>query len=127
MSDTNDVQLYDLRRKTYPNQRGDSFRSLQVFLCPICAALTNKVVMGGYPGYGVRAVCPNSVEDWHHNLEDRVGLLHKFPHPKSYKEELQKEIDEMREAYKSLIKNDIVGNPDMNLMSAVTNTRSFHA
>ena len=56
------TRLYDIPLRNYPSQRGDTFRSLQVFKCWVCNALTNKVVMGGYPGYGVRAICPNSSE-----------------------------------------------------------------
>ena len=46
MSET--VKLYDLRERNYPDKRGDVFRSLQVFECRVCGALTNRVVMGGY-------------------------------------------------------------------------------
>lgn len=116
-------QLYDIRRKDYPDERGDVFRSLQVFECWVCEALSNRVIMGGYPGYGVRAVCPNSSECWHHELEERMAWLAK-PHPQSCKDALQKEIDEIKKQYQGKIKNDLEGNPDMSLKRLITNTFS---
>lgn len=118
------VKLYDIRRRDYPNQRGDSFRSLQVFECWVCGSVTNRVVMGGYPGYGVRAICPNSAERWHHELDDKIELLGKS-HPKSYKEELEKEIKALQKARAKDIKKDIKGHPDFNLKNAVSNVRSY--
>ncbi len=121
---TKKVKLFDLKKKDYPHQRGDVFRSRQVAECWVCQALTNRVVMGGHPGYGVRLVCPNSSECWHHELENKLKLLHP-PHPKSYKDELQKEIDEMKKLHKKDIKNDLEGNYDKTQKRPVTNVRSF--
>ena len=118
------VKLYDIEKHNYPSNRGDVFRSLQVFECGICKAMTNEVVMGGSMSYGVRTVCPNSSECWHHELEDKVELL-KQPHPKMYKDALKKEIDQIRKKNKSKIKNDIKGEPDLKLKDEVTNTWSF--
>ena len=118
------TRLYDIPLRNYPSQRGDTFRSLQVFKCWVCNALTNKVVMGGYPGYGVRAICPNSSECWHHELEDKLMRLNKS-HPQSYEKELQKEIGDIKRLHEKDVKNDLEGNPDMNLRRPVTNTRSF--
>lgn len=75
-----EVKLYDIRKRDYPNKRGDSFRSLQVFKCWVCGALTNQVIMGGYLGYGVRAICPQSDQCWHHELEEKIRWLNN-PHP----------------------------------------------
>jgi len=119
-----EIVLYDLRKRNYPNKRGDSFRSLQVFECWVCGVLTNEVVMGGSHGYGVRVICPQSAECWHHELELKVNLLRQ-PHPKTYKAELQQEIDEIKKRHKRQIKNDIVGSPDFSLRENVTNVRSF--
>lgn len=118
------VILYDIRKKNYPHERGDDFRSLQVFECWVCGSFTNQVVMGGSPGYGVRAICPQSAECWHHELEKKVKLLAQ-PHPKTYKAELQHEIEEIKEKKKEHIKNDIAGSPDFTLKESVTNTCSF--
>jgi hypothetical protein len=119
-----EAKLFDIRKKNYPNKRGDVFRSLQIFECWVCKATTNKVVMGGSPGYGIRAVCPNSSECWHHEIEEKIKLLDK-PHPKSYAEELKKEVKEALEKHKEDIKNDIEGNPDPELKRSVTNTKSY--
>lgn len=121
---TDRITLYDIRKHDYPNKRGDHFRSLQVFECWVCNALTNEVVMGGSMGYGVRAVCPNSAECWHHELEAKIKLLD-MPHPKSYKQELQKEIDELKQKHRSKVKNDLKGEPDYSLKLTVTNTKSW--
>ena len=118
------VKLYDLTKSDYPNQRGDSFRSIQVFVCWVCDALSNKVIMGGHPGYGVRAKCPNSAQCWHHEFEEKMLLLRE-PHPKSYKDELQNEINELKRQH-GPVKNDLKGDPDMSLpRRAVTNTKSY--
>ena len=120
----NKVRIYDLEERNYPNQRGDSFRSLQVFECWVCGALTNWVIMGGSPGYGVRTVCQQSSLEWHHELEDKISLLQK-PHPKSYKQELEKEISQLREKHEKEIKNNLVGDYDLNQKRLMTNVRSY--
>lgn len=118
------LKLFDLTKRNYPSQRGDTFRSLQVSECWVCGALSNRVVMGGSPGYGVRVVCPNSSECWHHELEKKVEWLDK-PHPRSYKDELQKKVDEMKLQHREDVRNDLKGNPDMTLPHRwVTNTFS---
>lgn len=121
---TEQVRLYDIRDKDYPNNRGDTFLSLQVFECWVCGSTTNQVIMGGYPGYGIRAICPNSREGWHHDIEDKINLARK-PHPTFYQKEIDAEIQDMKERRKSSIKNDVVGEPDFNLKRWVTNTWSF--
>ena len=68
-------KLYDLRKRDYPNKRGNHFRSLQVFECWVCGALSNEVVMGGWPGYGIRCICPSATECWHHDLENKINLF----------------------------------------------------
>ena len=118
------VKLYDLETEKYPHERGDCFRSRQVFECPICGGLTNRVVMGGYPGWGLRAVCPNSSECWHHELEDKIRWLSN-PHPQGYRDALEAEIIELRTRDQPLAKNDLVGEPDLSLRRRVTNTRSY--
>lgn len=118
------LHLYDIRDRNYPNQRGDIFRSLQVFKCPLCDAVTNRVIMQGAHGYGVRAVCPNAGEGWHHLLEDKLKLQNPH-HPGTYRAELQAEIDELKKTATVLAKNDILGEPDFSLISSVTNTRAY--
>lgn len=117
------VKLFDLSKRDYPNQRGDTFRSLQVSECWVCGALSNRVVIGGSHGYGIRVVCPNSSECWHHKLEEKMEWLAK-PHPQSYKRELQKEVDKIKISIQEYVKGDIDGNPDMSLKRSMTNTFS---
>ncbi len=109
-----EVKLYDLREHKYPSQRGDTFRSLQIFECETCGAVTNSMLMGGYPGYGLRYYCPNSQENWHKELQEMIKLSSQ-PHPKFYKDELKKEIEGHRKKHKDDVKNDILGNPDFSL------------
>ncbi|RJQ37511.1 hypothetical protein C4552_00545 [Candidatus Parcubacteria bacterium] len=113
--------LFDLREHAYPSRRGDSFRSLQVFECWVCRAQTNRVVMGGWPGLGVRAPCPNAIECWHHELESTINWSRR-PHPESVKRELEHEIAALRAFHAADIKNDIAGTPDFALKRSVTNT-----
>lgn len=120
---TQETKLYDIRKKDYPNNQGDTFRSLQIFECCICGALSNRVIMGGSNGYGVRVVCPNSSECWHHELEEKMEWLAK-PHPQSYKRELQKEVDKMKRKNEKYIRNDVEGNPNMSFKRQMTNTFS---
>ncbi|OGL73029.1 hypothetical protein A3E39_00750 [Candidatus Uhrbacteria bacterium RIFCSPHIGHO2_12_FULL_60_25] len=114
------VRLYDLRKDNFPDKRGDDFRSLQVFTCWVCGAVTNRVVMGGYPGYGVRVICPNSSECWHHELEQKVSWL-EHPHPKAYTDALRQEIEGFKVEHQSLVQSDIEGDPDHSLKGQVTN------
>lgn len=114
--------LYDIEKRNYPNKRGDAFRSLQIFECWVCQALSNHVVMGGYPGYGIRCVCPNAAECWHHKLEQKLRWKDN-PHPKDYLEALSKEIEEMRRSSLDTRVNDIIGDPDQNKIRGMTNTR----
>lgn len=107
------VRLYDISQRNYPNQRGDSFRSLQVFECRVCAAVTNHVVMGGWPGYGMRIICPNSDKCWHHEIELKIEWLKK-PHPAAYVQALEMEIKTMRDAIAEHVHHDLAGSPDMN-------------
>lgn len=119
------VRLYNLEKSNYPDRRGDFFRSLQVFECPICGAITNEVIMGGCFGYGPRTCCPMSGEYWHHELENKLRLLSQ-PHPASYKRELEEEIKRIRKLHRNKIKDNIKGNPDFSLTGVMDSTRSFN-
>jgi hypothetical protein len=121
MPKENRVTLYDIREDRYPSKRGDEFRSLQVWECPICKARTNRVVIGGWPGTGVRAICPHATACWHHELEAKVALLEQ-PHPASYRRELEREIAALRQQHAARIRHDLVGKPNLRLVQPVTNT-----
>lgn len=49
--------------------RGDSFRSSEIYQCKICHTKTNRIVLGGYPGWGVRILCPGDKYEEHLDLE----------------------------------------------------------
>lgn len=97
-------------------ERGITFRSLQVFKCEFCGAVTNKIILAGYPGYGPRAYCPNCSEQWHQDLEDHCERFKEPGHPKFYLRELKKEIKELKRQHKNKIENDIKGKPDFSLV-----------
>ncbi|MBI5421136.1 MAG: hypothetical protein HZA35_02375 [Parcubacteria group bacterium] len=118
------IVLYDMRKKDYPNKRDDTFRTLQVFKCWVCGGLTNRVTMGGYPGYGVATICPNSSECWHHELYRKITWLKRHPHPKHYKEELQQEIDDEVKESAHLVVHDLVGAYDKTLVESASHVFS---
>lgn len=112
-STSHEAKLYDLTTGNFPRERGATFRSLQVAQCWVCGALSNRVIMGGaWPMCGVRFVCPYSGMCWHHELEAKLRWLNK-PHPQSYKEELQKEINVMKLLSGQHVVHDLEG--DVNL------------
>ena len=121
---TEEIRLYDIREKDYPNQRGDSFRSLQVFECAVCEALTNLVIMGGAPGLGIRMLCPHSSDCWHHDLAIKIQelRLEYKSQPQQFREKVREILGALR-SFKVLT-DDIVGNPDLSLKSSVTNSYS---
>jgi hypothetical protein len=50
-------------------ERGDTWRSRQVYECAICGTETNKWILGGYPGAGPRLLCPARDTEEHSELE----------------------------------------------------------
>ncbi|MDP3792926.1 MAG: hypothetical protein Q8Q89_04345 [bacterium] len=119
-----EVRLYDIRERNYPNQRNDSFRSLQVFECAVCEALTNLVVMGGAPGLGTRTLCSHSSDCWHHDLAIKIQdlrLEYKNKLPR-FREMVDGILGGLRRS--KILTDDIVGNPDLSLKSPTTNSFS---
>ena len=56
-------------------KRGDSFRTKQVYVCGICRTKTNEILLGGYPGWGVRKVCPGDSFIEHDEIESALKEL----------------------------------------------------
>ena len=113
--------LYDLRKKNHPLYQ--EFRTLQVFECWVCGALTNKMYAGACVpiGYYEYTVCPHGGKGWHHELEKKLHWLDK-PHPKDYQETLGRDIDEARKQCAKKVKNDLVGKPNLKLKKSVSHT-----
>ena len=119
------IELYDLRplkdtrisQSNHPKNKGNTFRTLQVFECPICGALSNKVEIGRriFGGLFRGTVCPYSADCWHHELEEKIEQLQR----------LQKEIKHDREEHAALIQNDIAGQPDFLQKKIITHTKTF--
>lgn len=110
--ETEQIKLYDIQKKKFPATRCYRFRTLQVFKCRVCGALTNEAMRGGRFGASIVCECPNSSEPWHYDLAAKVEWLGK-PHPKSYKAELESEISEDRAANATKVKNNVVGAADV--------------
>lgn len=107
-----DETLYDIKYDgIFPHYRGARFRTVQVYECRICGARFNIAGMGGYPGYGLRVYCPHSNNEWHARIAAKMNLLDERPHPAGYREELQREIEEMKHAIENKAPDDIVGEP----------------
>lgn len=117
-----EVLLYDIRERNYPNKRGDTFRSLQIFECDICKALTNCVIMGGAPGLAVKIICPHAFACWHHDLEIKVQELKlKYKsQPKIFVEKMTEILGVLRRS--GVIIDDILGAPDLGLKNSVSHS-----
>lgn len=115
-------KIYDLRKSDYPTTRGDVFRTLQVFQCWVCGVLTNRAVMGGWPGLGVRVVCPYASECWHHELEDAIPYL-----VERDQRLIQEAIEKLRAETGVIIHDDVVERVDRRQRQVVTNTRSYRS
>jgi hypothetical protein len=99
------VKLYDLDSEKVPT-RPKSFRSIQMFRCPICLALTNKnqIRHGPYHQKDSQPICPSREEEWHKSLKRKLQLSYD-EHPQSYKDELALEISALRGNFE----NDVIG------------------
>ena len=105
-------KLFDLKTDDRPSGKFVIFRTLQIDECGVCNALTNEVFGRGMllTTSSLFSKCPHSHECWHHELMRKLLLLRK-PHPKSYREELEAEIAEIRKDH--IARNDLIGNPDL--------------
>jgi hypothetical protein len=111
LTDETEVQNLDAEDGEVPQKSGTVFRAKQVFRCPACNALTNHMeVRGGFKGWRATPfpICPHREESWHKNLRGKIRLARE-PHPKTYLEELQQEIAELR----LNAKDDVVGDVDL--------------
>ncbi|MEK7087316.1 MAG: hypothetical protein AAB958_01275, partial [Patescibacteria group bacterium] len=101
-----------------------SFRSLQVFECTVCGALTNLVIMGGGPGLGIRILCPHSSNCWHHDLAIKIRelRLEYTIQPQRFREMVIEILGALRRF--KILTDDIVGNADLSLKNQVTNSFS---
>lgn len=110
-----DETLYDIVYDgIYPHYRGATFRTMQVRECRVCGCRFNICHMGGYPGYGLRVLCPHRNNEWHGRIVAKINWLKERPHPAGYREELGKEIEEMKGAIGDKAPDDIVGEPYWN-------------
>lgn len=113
-----EVRLYDLKTPGYPDRGAGKFRSVQVFECEACGALTNLVFHAPAPIYRVIALCPHAHRKWHWELADKVQWLGQ-PHPARYRRELEKEIETLLSAHRDEIVNDLHGAIDHHQKSPV--------
>lgn len=121
-------KLFDLDRGAYPGERGDTFRTIQTFICPVCEALSNEVYMGGAMVVCPRIFCPNGAECWHHVLKRTYDQIQKWrfgfsenPDPHRRINALKTELRQMRERCLPKRRNDLVGNPDTSRLHGMSN------
>ena len=102
------AEVVDLEGRTFSGKE-KSFRSLQVFQCPVCTARTNliEIRFGHYRTRSPYPVCPHREEHWHVELRGKLGLISQ-PHPASYRAELNAEIAALRLKGK----DDLIGSFD---------------
>lgn len=107
------MKLWDVENYEYPNIKTleESFRTVQVFQCGICGALTNLVVRRNDPGLGVQPICPNRLL-FQHDLAKSKTDLNLQPHPRFYKKEMLEEINDIKEKFFNNLPNDLAGKPD---------------
>lgn len=119
-----EIHLYDIRERNYPNKRNDNFRSLQIFECNVCEALTNFVIMGGSPGLGMRVLCPHSSDCWHHDLAIKIRELRVTykSEPQRFREKVIEILGTLRRF--KILTDDILGVPDLSLKSSAHNSFS---
>lgn len=73
------TQLYDMNEKDHLKlERGDSWRSVQVYKCKVCHIITNLWYMGGYPGLGPRLYCPGTKFNEHSKLAEWIKRLQDY-------------------------------------------------
>ncbi len=104
------MKLYDMAKSEYRQtdfQRGEYWRSKQVYKCGICGCESNEFHMGGWPGIGPKLCCPGSSakHDLHNLLQEKVVNSRNKQHPRRYIEDLLEEIEELRQQFKDIPPN----------------------
>lgn len=114
------ISLVDLR-EGYPNE--GRFRTLQVFVCDICGALTN-CVSGPLQRFtaGPYGLCPHHEDKWHRTIREKLEWLKEKPHPETYRKDLAAEIAALTTLHASKVRNDLVGEPDLTQRRPVMRT-----
>ncbi|MEO6536196.1 MAG: hypothetical protein ABIT47_00755 [Candidatus Paceibacterota bacterium] len=110
---TGHIKIIDLENDLIPElgNKKDTFRSKQVFRCPVCTSLTNNIeIRGGFKGWRASPfpICPHREQEWHVLLRVKIRLSDPA-HPVSYRKELEVEIDSLR----LNAKDDISGSADL--------------
>ena len=67
-------KLYNMESDEWRGKfnRGDRWRSIDIYQCQICDVKTNLWIMGGYPGMGPRLVCIGTEYKEHEKLENKL-------------------------------------------------------
>ena len=114
-----DEKLVDLRHG-YPERQ--CFRTLQVFECDICKALTNLAwrPFKGVPR--VHAFCPLAEEKWHYIIREKMEWLGERAHHATYAKALRKEIKKLKKGARKKARNNLAGDPDLTQCRPVVKT-----
>ena len=101
-------RLYDVRKEL--PKLGSGFRTKQVFRCENCGVRHNRAsYLDTMSGRGVLTPCPYAGKKWHELIAEKRRMLSR-PHPKSYREEMEQEIQEILQHHQ--VKDDVVGDAD---------------
>ena len=101
------VKLFDLIVGDFPIDC--LFRSLQVFQCFTCNALTNATWWANCFMGGARVDCPNEKEPWHRRIEG-LRYTHLFEvRPRVYQDAVEQEVEAILKSV--VLKNDLLGEP----------------
>ena len=104
------VRLIDVRTELPSGPTPGGFWSLQIYCCWVCGAHTNKAYAVEFiVNRGVKTLCNYRHEEWHELVAEKRRMLSR-PHPKSYREEMEQEIQEILRHHH--VKDDVVGDAD---------------
>ncbi len=102
------LRLYDVSKEL--PRLGSEFRTKQVYRCDHCETRFNRAsYLDTISGRGVHTFCPYAGKKWHELVAEKRRMLLR-PHPKSYREEMEQEIQEILKHHH--VKDDVVGNAD---------------
>lgn len=106
-----EIKLYDQEKRERPIGLGKGwhhFRSKRAYKCGICGCLSNEFRMViGYPGFPPTLCCPGAKanQGLHSLLWTKSRKAVDESYPKSFREELDAEIGELREQFQYILPN----------------------
>ena len=105
------MKLYDMEKDEHPEGLGKGthhFRSKRVYKCAICGCLSDEFrMLIGYPGYPPTLCCPgkDAKQGLHFQLWDKLRMAADKSYPKSFLDELEAEVRELRRQFQHISPN----------------------